>query len=54
MKKTYESGDKLFAFGVDSVTGVFIQFHYEVAVIKITNCSEFEPANRRLTNDAKL
>ena len=52
MKKTYESGDKLFAFGVDSVTGVFIQFHHEVADIKITNWSEFEPANRRLTYDA--
>ncbi|MFF2794073.1 hypothetical protein [Lysinibacillus xylanilyticus] len=51
MKKTYESGDKFFAFGVDSITGVFIQFHHEAEDINITNWSEFEPVNRRLSYD---
>lgn len=52
MRRTYECGDKFYAFGVDHVSGVFLQYHDETGAMKIINWSEFEPFNRRLTYDA--
>ncbi len=52
IRKTYESEDKFTVFGVDRITGVFLQIFHEIENIKLTNWSEFEPVNLRLTYEA--
>jgi len=52
MRKTYESGKNIFAFGVDCINGVFLQVLSTVEPIKVTNWSEFEPAQLHLTYDS--
>ncbi len=52
MRRTYECEDKFYAFGVEHVSGVFLQCHDESGNMNILNWSEFEPFNRRFTFDA--
>lgn len=52
MRKTHECENKFFAFGIDRVSGVFLQFQSKMEDSEIVNWSEFGPFNRRFTYDA--